>query len=125
MPGMEPKRIAAIHAATRIVVGGALVVAPEAASAGWIGKHANRKPVTVLARALGVRDAALGMGLLRALGRPEEARPWLAACAAADMVDLGATLAVRDELPTPGAVAISAVAGASALLCAWLLSALD
>jgi hypothetical protein len=43
----------------------------------------------------------------------------------ADLVDLGATLAVRERLPSQGAAAVSALAGGSALVGAWLLSALD
>jgi hypothetical protein len=43
----------------------------------------------------------------------------------ADVVDLGATLAARDHLPKQGAVAVSVMAAGSALLGAWLLSALD
>jgi len=121
---MDAKRIATVHAAGRAMVGAALVVAPRAATAGWIGKDANRAPVTVVARALGVRDSVVGLGVLRTLGDAEAARPWVAAGLVADAVDLGATLAVRDKLPTQGAAAVSVVAAGSVLLGAWLLSAL-
>ena len=122
---MEARQIATVHAAGRAVVGAALVLAPKAATAGWIGKDATRDPVTVVARALGVRDAVMGLGVLRTLGEPEAVKPWVAACLAADIVDLGATMAVRGKLPTQGAVAVSAVAAGSALVGAWLLSVLD
>ena len=74
--------------------------------------------------ALGVRDAVMGLGVLRTLGDAEEAKPWMAACLVADAVDLGATLMARDQLPTQGAVAVSLVAAGSVLLGGWLLSAL-
>ena len=125
MPVMDAKQIATIHAGGRALVGVALTVAPRATTAGWIGKDANRAPVTVLARALGVRDSVLGLGVLRTLGDPEAAKHWVAAGLVADAVDLGATLAARDNLPKQGAVAVSVVAIGSALLGAWLLSALD
>ncbi len=122
---MDARRIATVHAAGRAVLGAALTVAPKAATAGWIGKDASRAPVTVVARALGVRDSVMGLGVLRTLPEGEAAKPWIAACLVADAVDLGATLAVRDQLPQKGAVAVSVVAAGSVLLGAWLLSALD
>ena len=122
---MDSKRIATIHAVGRTMIGAALIVAPRAATAGWIGKDAHRAPVTALARGLGVRDSVLGLGVLRTLGDPDAAKPWLAACVVGYAVDLGATLAVRDQLPKQGAVAVSAIAVTSALLGAWLLAALD
>jgi hypothetical protein len=122
---MDAKQIATVQAGGRAVVGAALIVAPRALTAGWIGKDANRAPVTVLARAVGARDSVLGLGLLRSLSDPEAAKPWIAAGLVADAVDLGATLAARDNLPDQGAVAVSVIAAGSALLGAWLLSALD
>ena len=122
---MDARQIATVHAAGRTVLGAALTVAPKAATAGWIGKDASRAPVTVVARALGVRDSVMGLGVLRTLPEAEAAKPWIAACLVADAVDLGATLAVRDQLPRKGAVAVSVVAAGSVLLGAWLLSALD
>lgn len=122
---MTVRQIATVHAGGRVVVGAALTAAPRAATAGWIGKDSDRAPVTVVARALGVRDSVMGLGVLRALGDAEAAKPWVAACLVADAVDLGATLAARDQLPKQGAVAVSIVAAGSMLLGAWLLSALD
>jgi len=122
---VEPRTIATAHAAGRAAIGGALLAAPEAITAGWIGKHARRGPVTVLARALGARDAALGLGVLGTLGDAQAVKPWVAACLAADAVDLIATLALRDELPAQGVAAVAAMAGGSVLLGAWLLTALD
>lgn len=122
---MDAKQIATIHAGGRALIGAALTVAPGPTTAGWIGKDANRAPVAVLARALGVRDSVLGLGVLRTLGDPEAAKTWLAACLVADAVDLGSTLAARDHLPKQGFVAVSAVAAGSVLLGAWLLSSLD
>ena len=101
------------------------MVAPRAVTTGWIGKDADRAPVTVVARALGVRDSVLGLGVLRSLSEADAAKPWIAACLAADAVDMAATLAVRDKLPSQGAAAVSIVAAVSALLGAWLLRALD
>lgn len=122
---MDARRIATVHAAGRAALGAALAVAPKAVTAAWIGRDSGRKPVTVVARALGVRDSVMGLGVLRAIGDAEVAKPWIAACLVADAVDLAATAAARDQLPERGALAVSAVAGGSALLGAWLLFALD
>ncbi len=122
---MDARRIATVHAAGRAALGAALAVAPKAVTAGWIGKDSGREPVTVVARALGVRDSLLGLGVLRTLNDSEAAKPWIAACLVADAVDLAATAAARDQLPKRGVAAVSALAGGSALLGAWLLFALD
>ena len=75
-------------------------------------------------RALGIRDAAIGLGVL-AHSDPERLRPWLIAGLASDIVDLAATLEARDELPSLGRNAVPFIAGGSALLGAWLLTRLD
>jgi len=122
---MTARQIATVHAGGRVLVGAALTLAPKAAAAGWIGKDAGRPPVTSVTRALGVRDAVMGLGVLSTLDDAEAAKPWLAACVAADAVDLAATLVARDQLPRQGAAAVTVVAAGSAALGAWLLSALD
>ena len=122
---MTARQIATVHAGGRVVAGAALTLAPRAAAAGWIGEDAGRAPVTSVTRAVGVRDAVMGLGVLSALHDADAAKPWLAACVAADAVDLGATLVARDQLPKQGVAAVSLVAAGSAALGAWLLSALD
>lgn len=122
---MEPRTVATVHAAGRAVVGAALSAAPRVATAGWIGTDAARGPVTVVARALGVRDAVMGLGVLHTLADPDAAKPWIAACLVADAVDLAATLAVRDDLPPRGVLAVSVTAAGSMALGAWLLFALE
>ncbi|MBA3358266.1 MAG: hypothetical protein H0U20_02290 [Thermoleophilaceae bacterium] len=122
---MTARQIATVHAGGRVVVGVALALAPRVAAAGWIGQDANRAPVTAVTRALGVRDALMGVGVLSTLNDTEAAKPWLTVCAVADAVDLGATLMARDQLPNQGVLAVTVVAAGSAALGVWLLSALD
>jgi len=122
---MTARQIATVHAGGRVAVGAALTLAPRAAAAGWIGGDASRASVSVVARALGVRDSVMGLGVLSTLDDTEAAKPWLAACLVADAVDLGATLMARDQLPKQGVAAVSVVAAGSVALGAWLLSALD
>ena len=109
----------------RIVLGAALTFSPRRAAAGWIGDPAADPRTSVIARALGIRDAVLGLGVLASLREREAAQRWLLACVAADVVDFAATVAVRDDLPPLGRVGVPLVAGGSAAAGAALIAALD
>jgi hypothetical protein len=67
-----------------------------------------------LARLAGIRDLALGAGLIAALARGDDGRDWLWAGALADAGDAGvfATAGARRELaPLPAAASVLAAAG--------------
>jgi hypothetical protein len=81
--------------------------------------------VKLLARALGVRDLALGLGVVIALDRGAPVRGWLEAGALADVVDLAATLLASDSIPEGARRAVAGVAVGSAALGAGLARALD
>lgn len=112
---MTARRAAQGLALSRVAVGVALVAAPERATAGWLGRDARRPGAQVLARALGIRDLALGIGALAALRRGDDAWGWLAGAAAADAVDCAASIAAGDRLPALGRYGVPAIAGGSAL----------
>jgi hypothetical protein len=105
--------------------GGLLIAAPALGARGWIGDDARRPAVKVLGRALGVRDAALGLGIAVAIDRGAPVRGWLEAAAVSDAVDLVATLAARDAIPARGRWFVAALAASSAVLCTALARALD
>jgi hypothetical protein len=65
----------------------------------WIGASGLAPGVRVLTRALGIRDVALGMGLLRATELGQDDHSWLVLGAASDAVDALATLASFHHLP--------------------------
>lgn len=98
----------------RIAFGTALLLAPRAAAAGWIGPEAQGGGATVLARALGARDAFMGLMTLHTVGRPDVGRRWASACAVIDAIDGAATAAGRRELPPVGAGVAMTVAFGSA-----------
>lgn len=75
------------HARGRMLVGAAFVLAPGLAGRAWIGGEAARRPVKVLARAFGVRDFVLGLGVAMTLDRRSELRGWIQAGIASDAVD--------------------------------------
>jgi hypothetical protein len=73
----------------------------------------------VLARAVGARDLALGLGGLQAVMRGDgSARPWLAAAATCDAVDFGATWTAGRGIPRQARTVVLAIAGVFGLLSA-------
>jgi hypothetical protein len=121
---MNPRTIAQLIAAGRVVIGAGLVAAPPLVTRGWLGAAESAQPgARVMATGLGGRDVALGLGVLSALrGGGNGAKPWLLGSALADLGDLFATLRSADDLPTSGVVLTGAVAGTAAAAGAWLLT---
>jgi hypothetical protein len=112
---MSPQGSARMIGAGRVVFGAAMVAVPRLATRGWVGDDADRAGTQVAVRALGIRDLILGAMTLHTAGHPQVASRWVAMCALADAVDLGATVAARDRLPRTGVVATVAIAGLATL----------
>jgi hypothetical protein len=84
----------------RVAIGITALVAPPVVTRPWVGPSADTTPAKLLARTLGGRDLALGLGTLRALSRSdEEARPWVALGGVSDAVDALATVVAFASLP--------------------------
>jgi hypothetical protein len=87
----------------RVAIGTTALVAPRVVAGPWVGDatdSANATSIRLLARTLGGRDLALGVGALRALSRSDdEARPWVALGGVSDAVDALATVAAFSRLP--------------------------
>jgi len=95
-----PHRLAQLVALGRIGIGCTALVAPTLMTRPWIGAGAATADARLLARTMGGRDLALGLGTLRALGAdPAEARPWVALAGMADAVDATVTLLAFRRLP--------------------------
>lgn len=109
-------------AATRVVLGATAMVAPSLPGRLWVGREAAASvPVGVLARALGARDLALGLGAVLALRHGAPVRGWVEAGGLADAGDLVATLVALPHLPRRSrwvVVAVTAGAAVSARLVA-------
>lgn len=105
------KKSAIVFGASRIAYAAALLVAPGRAGGPWLGPAAASGGGRVAARALAVRDGALGAGLVMAAASGASIRPWAIACAISDAVDLTATVVDRESLPRRAAPATVAVAG--------------
>jgi hypothetical protein len=116
---MTGRDVARLINAGRIAVGGALVLAPRRTARGWIGPDADAPGTTVVARALGVRDAVLGGIGLHTIDNPQVGPRWQRTLALCDGVDLAATLAVRRRLPRAGVALVVVLAGAAVGAQLW------
>jgi hypothetical protein len=108
MSGVVPTLARAL-AAGRVVVGAGLCVAPGMA-APWVGTDARRRGTRVIVRAMGARDAAIGLGALVSAREPAALRRWLIAGSASDAVDFAATVVGP---PAPARTFVLFVAGAA------------
>ena len=103
----------------RFLFGVAFIAEPRLMERAWIGKQARLPGAQLLARAVGARDLALGLGGLQALRRHDgSTRPWLAAAAVCDAVDFGATWTAGRAIPRDARNGVLAIAGVSSLLSA-------
>ena len=92
MTNDEARKAARGLAAARIGLGVVAFVFPSVPGKPWIGQEATRPGARLFARALGARDAALGLGLLLADRHDRPIRGWLEAGGLADAGDVLATL---------------------------------
>jgi hypothetical protein len=110
----------------RIGIGISAVVAPTLSARPWIGDDAGAQGSRLLARAMGGRDLALGIGALRGLGVSDpEARPWVALGGMADGVDALATVLAFGSLPRRSRWGILAVTVGAAVVSTRAAAALD
>lgn len=91
----------------RIALGASFLVAPGVALRAWPGHDEARGPVSrLLARSVGVRDIALGVGTLLAVEHDTPVRGWLEAAMLADAGDAAAIVVGFRHLPRMRAVAM-------------------
>jgi hypothetical protein len=110
------RRLALLNGLARSALGVVALAAPGLPLAPWVGAAATQPSARLLARALGGRDLALGLGTLWAIGRDEPLVGWVAAAGVADAGDVAATLGHFSSLPRAGrwAVLLAAAGGAAA-----------
>lgn len=122
---MDARSTATLIGAGRVAFGAALMLAPEVVARGWIGEPASSAGGKVAVRAVGARDAILGLGVLLALWRGGPARGWVEAGAAADIADIAIALGSFSSMPPLGRFTTIALAGGSAFISARIAGALD
>src|SRR3712207_6263528 len=94
------RKTALAASAGRVVIGSAMVARPAEIGESWIGETGRFESVTVLTRALGARDAALGGFAVAALASDNRslARTALIGGVICDLTDLLAMVAVRKRI---------------------------
>ena len=120
------RRLAHLVAWGRVGIGGGAILAPVLMARPWIGPDADTAGARLLARTMGGRDLALGIGTLRALSRSDhEARPWVALGGTADAVDALATVIAFGALPRRSRWGILAVTLGAAVVSTRVATSLD
>jgi hypothetical protein len=121
---MTPRDMLKQLCAGRIAFGGSALIAPRLLGSTWVGDAAAPPGFGVIARAFGIRDLGLGVGTFQALqsGNRQALRTWLIVGLAADAVDLGATIAARDKLPSRAVPMLALLAGSAIVTQALNLS---
>lgn len=113
------RRGAKTVAAGRVMLGLTALAWPSVPARPWVGAAADDLAARVFGRALGGRDAALGLGALMALQRPAaepgSACAWVAAGALSDALDVVASVASWRELPRTSRWLVAVAAGGAAL----------
>jgi hypothetical protein len=119
------RALAGLISLGRLLFGIALIAEPKLLERAWIGKQARVPGAQVLARAVGARDLAVGLGGVQAVARDDgSARPWLGAAAICDAVDFGATLAAGRRIPREPRNGVLVIASVFSLLSALSAAAL-
>lgn len=108
------RRLALTVAGLRVALGAVAMVAPDMALRPWVGRGTGAER-RVLARSLGARDVALGLGAVLAAARRAPLRGWVEAGSLADAGDVVGTALAFGRLPRVGRVLVlGAAAGAAA-----------
>lgn len=122
---MDDRDTARMLAWARIGVGSVLFLLPRTSARLWTGREQETFPTNMMVRALGARDAILGVGLATALESGRSASSWLQAGAAADAADALGTLSSVGELGKLRALGLFAVEAGAAVLALSLAESLD
>jgi hypothetical protein len=118
---MQDVTLAMSVARCRIVLGIAAVTVPRVAARVMSAGRESDAIAVPLARMLGGRDVALGLGTVIALDRGKPVRGWLEGSALADTVDCVACVIAREQI-SPAAFAAAVGLGATAAVLQVVLS---
>ena len=112
----KARQIAEAIAVGRIGIGIVALVAPTVPLRPWVGRDFAWQPrAKLLARSLGARDLALGIGVILAIRHDAPIRGWVEGGGLADTGDVLATLLSFGKLPKAGRwLVLLSAAGAAA-----------
>jgi hypothetical protein len=115
MTRAQSRQLGRLVAVGRVALGIVAMTAPRLPLRPWVGDRRDDPALLVLARALGGRDLALGLGGLLAMGGDAPARGWIEAGGWADAGDALFTLLAFRHLPRAGRWAVLAAATGGAV----------
>jgi peptide-methionine (R)-S-oxide reductase len=121
----QARRLALANGIARSALGVVALTAPSVALGPWVGPAARDRSACMLARALGGRDLALGLGTVLALRHGTPVRGWVEAGGLADAGDAMVTLAAFARLPRKGRWAVLTAALAGVVAARWSSPAVD
>lgn len=112
----QARQLAEAVAWGRIAIGVTALVAPTVPLRPWVGRDFAWQPrAKLLARSLGARDLALGIGVILAIRHDAPIRGWVEGGGLADTGDVLATLLSFGKLPKGGRwLVLLSAAGAAA-----------
>ena len=111
----QARQLAEAVAWGRIAIGVTALVAPTVPLRPWVGRDFAWQPrAKLLARSLGARDLALGIGVILALRHSAPVRGWVEGSGLADAGDALATLLAFGKLPKGGRWLVLLSAGGAA-----------
>ena len=122
----QARQLAETVAWGRIAVGITALVAPTLPLRPWVGRDFAWQPrAKLLARSLGARDLALGIGVILALRHDAPVRGWVEGAGVADAGDCLATLLAFGKLPKSGRWLVLVSAAGAAAAARLAASAVD
>lgn len=120
------RHLATVVAWSRVALGATAVLLPSVPLRPWVGRDEAWRPRSrLLARALGGRDLALGIGVVMALRHDSPMRGWVEAGGVADAGDVLATALAFGSLPKKGRMMVLAAAGGAAAVARLTAPAVD
>ena len=102
MDKQQARQLARTVAWGRIAIGVTAMVAPSLPLRPWVGDLAGDRRGKLLARSLGARDLALGLGVVLAMKHDAPVRGWVEGSGLADAGDVLSTLLAFGKLPRGG-----------------------
>jgi hypothetical protein len=121
----QARRLALANGLARCALGIVAFVLPAVPLGPWVGEGRREPSARLLARALGGRDFAIGLGTIMALRHGRPTRGWVEAGGLADAGDVVVTAVGFAKLPRCGRWGVLAAAASGVLAARLAAPAVD